>query len=135
VANGLNKLMLIGNLGRDPEMRYLPSGKAVTNMSVAVGRRWTDAGGQAHEETEWFAVVLYDPLADIANRYLAKGRRVYVEGRLHTRTWDGEDGQKHTRIEVIANELVFLDAPRQQEGAPIEGAAPEPASSADDLPF
>jgi len=130
VANGLNKVMIIGNLGRDPEMRYTSSGKAVTTLSVAVSHRRSMPDGEAREETEWFHVVLYDKLAETANQWLNKGRRVYVEGRLQTRSWDGQDGQKHSRLEVVAHELLFLDSARQ----PATGEAPAP-SVEEDLPF
>ncbi len=130
MASGLNRLMLIGNLGRDPEMRYTSSGKAVTTLSVAVSHRRSAPDGQAREETEWFHVVVYDKLAETANQWLSKGRRVYVEGRLQTHSWEGQDGQKHSRLEVVAHELLFLDSARQ----PATGEAPAP-SEADDLPF
>ena len=111
----LNKVMIIGNLGRDPEMRYLPSGVPVTNFSVAASRRWTSRDGEQREETEWFNVECFEKLAETANQYLAKGRQVYVEGRLHTRSWDDKNtGEKRYRTEVVATNLVLLgqrDAP------------------------
>lgn len=130
MASGLNKVMIIGNLGRDPEMRYAPSGKAVTNLSVAVSRRRSAAEGETREETEWFGVVLYDKLAEVANQWLSKGRRVYIEGRLQTHAWQGQDGQKHTRTEVVAHDLVFLDGTRPAATS----AAPDTPTD-DDLPF
>jgi single-strand DNA-binding protein len=130
VANGLNKVMLIGNLGSDPTMRYTSSGKAVTTLSVAVSHRRTIAEGETREETEWFRVVLYEKLAEVANQWLSKGRRVYVEGRLQTRSWEGQDGQPHARLEVIASELLFLDGTRQTPA----GETPFP-SDEEELPF
>lgn len=132
MAGGLNKVMIIGNLGRDPELRSLPSGKPATTFSVAVSRRWTDGGGQPREETEWFAVVVYEKLAEVANQYLTKGQKVYVEGRLQTRAWEGQDGQQHTRTEIVAGELVFLSGARRT-GDPEARAVP--AATDDDLPF
>jgi single-strand DNA-binding protein len=110
VARGLNKVLIIGNLGRDPEMRYTPSGKPVTSFSVAVSRGWTTSGGERREATEWFNVVAWGNLAEVCNQYLRKGSRVYVEGRLQTRSWDDPDGQRHSRTEVVANEMVILDS-------------------------
>ena len=136
---GLNKVMIIGNLGRDPEMRYTPNGAAVTSFSVAVNRRWTSQDGQQQDETEWFNVVAWNKLAETCNQVLGKGRLVYVEGRLRTRSWDGQDGQKHYRTEVVASAVQFLDSARSRSqestGAPggddDVGADLEP----DDLPF
>ena len=105
----LNKIMIIGNLGGDPEMRFTPSGNPVTTFSVATNRAYNTTDGERKEETEWFSVVTWSRLAENCNQYLVKGQRIYVEGRLHTRTWDGQDGQKHTRVEVIANNVIFLD--------------------------
>ena len=116
MAKDLNKVMVIGRLGADPEMRYTPSGSPVTNFRVAVNRR-TRAGdnGESQEETDWFTVVTWQKLAEIASQYLAKGARVYVEGRLQTRSWEGQDGQKRYATEIIANDLIMLDS-RQAAG-------------------
>ena len=135
----LNKVMIIGNLGRDPEMRYTPSGSAVTSFSVAVNRRWNSPDGQQQDETEWFNIVTWNKLAETCNQVLTKGRHVYVEGRLKTRSWDGQDGQKHYRTEVIASTVEFLDSkPRPQEAA-AAGARSEDDLGGDiepdDLPF
>ncbi|HEV7217039.1 MAG TPA: single-stranded DNA-binding protein [Chloroflexota bacterium] len=141
MANSLNKVMIIGNLGRDPEMRYMPNGKAVTNFSVAVGRNTRSADGEMHEDTEWFNIVMFEKLAEISNQYLTKGQKVYVEGRLQSRSWDGNDGQKHYRTEVVANQMIMLSpkgagAPRD-EASFAGGFQDEPAmqSGGDDLPF
>ena len=105
----LNRVMVIGNVGSDPEMRFTPGGNPVTSFRVATNRAFTTAEGERKEETEWFSVVTWSRLAENCNQFLTKGQRVYVEGRLHSRTWDGQDGQKHTRVEIVANRVIFLD--------------------------
>ena len=106
---GLNKIMIIGNLGRDPEMRYLPSGSPVTNFSVAVSRRWKSRDGEDREETEWFNVSCFDRLAEVANQYLSKGKQVFVEGRLSSRSWDDQNtGEKRFSLDVRALDMVLL---------------------------
>lgn len=109
MSRGLNKVMLIGNLGRDPEMRYTPSGKPVTSFSVATTRTWVTADGERHEATEWFNVVAWRELAEICHQHLSKGCRVYVEGRLQTRSWETANGQRHYRTEVVADEMILLE--------------------------
>lgn len=104
----LNHMMVIGNLGRDPEMRYTPGGQAVTSFSLAATRKWTTANGDRRDATEWFNVVSWSSLAEICNEYLTKGRRVYVEGELRTRGWEQPDGTKHFRTELVANEMIML---------------------------
>ena len=108
MGRGLNKVMLIGNLGRDPEMRYTPSGKPVTSFSVASSRSWVSSDGERREETEWFNVVAWGNLAEICNQHLARGQQVYIEGRLQTRSWEDNNGQRHFRTEVVANEMIIL---------------------------
>jgi single-strand DNA-binding protein len=116
MGRGLNKVLLIGNLGRDPEMRYTPNGKPVTSFSLAATRNWVSADGERHDETEWFNVVAWGNLAEICNQHLNKGQKVYIEGRLQTRSWEDENGQKHFRTEVVANEMIILtDRPEQLE--------------------
>ncbi len=136
---GLNKVMIIGNLGRDPEMRYTPNGAAVTTFSVAVNRRWTSQDGQPQDETEWFNVVAWNKLAETCSQVLSKGRLVYVEGRLRTRSWDGQDGQKHYRTEVIASDVRFLDSGRGrgQDAAGTSGTEDDLGGDieTDDIPF
>jgi single-strand DNA-binding protein len=110
VANGLNKVTIIGNVGRDPEARYTPSGKMTTSFSVAVSRRYTGQDGQPQDETEWFNVVTWEKLAETCNQLVTKGRKVYIEGRLQTRSWDGQDGTKKYRTEVVAGQMLLLDA-------------------------
>jgi single-strand DNA-binding protein len=104
----LNRVMIIGNLGRDPEMRYTPDGQAVTLFSLAATRTWSSNNGGHRDATEWFNVVSWGSLAEICNRYLSKGRRVYVEGELRTRGWEQPDGRKHFRTELVANEMIVL---------------------------
>lgn len=130
----LNKVMLIGNVGADPEMRFTPNGNPVTSFRIATNRFLPPGeGGERKQETEWFTVVAWNKLAENCNQYLTKGQRVYVEGRLHTRNWDGPDGQKRYRTEVVANSVLFLDkaASGQLPGeTPAEGGV-----DPDDLPF
>jgi single-strand DNA-binding protein len=140
MAGSLNKVMLIGNVGRDPEMRYTASGEPVTTFSVAVSRRWKDRStNEQREETDWFDVVTWRQLAEICNQFVTKGTKVYVEGRLHTRSWEGQDGQKRYRTEVVAQTVEFLSrkpttaAPTGdfEQKAPADESQVEP----DDLPF
>lgn len=108
MGRGLNKVMIIGNVGRDPEMRYTPGGRPVTNFSVATSRTWTSSEGERHEETEWFNVVAWGNLAEICKSHLSKGQQVYIEGRLQTRGWEDDTGKKHFRTELVANEMILL---------------------------
>jgi len=122
----LNKVMIIGNLGSEPEMRFTPSGNPVTSFRVATNRVYNTPEGERREETEWFTVITWGRLAEQCNQFLGKGRLVYAEGRLRTRTWEGQDGQKHYRTEVIANRVTFLD---RQAAAPLPEERVEDASS------
>jgi single-strand DNA-binding protein len=117
MARGLNKVLLIGFLGRDPEMRYTPSGRPVTSFSLSTPRSWTSADGERREETEWFNIVTWGNLAEICKQYLNKGQQVYIEGRLQTRGWEDESGKKHFRTEVVANEMIMLGNRRGAEDA------------------
>jgi single-strand DNA-binding protein len=112
---GLNKVMIIGMVGRDPEMRYTPSGRPVTSFSVATSRSWTSADGERREETEWFNVVAWGNLAEICKTHLSKNQQVYVEGRLQTRGWEDETGKKHFRTELVANEMILLGDRRRDQ--------------------
>ncbi|MBN1284799.1 MAG: single-stranded DNA-binding protein [Anaerolineae bacterium] len=112
MSRGLNKVMIIGYLGRDPEMRYTPSGRPVTSFSVATSRTWTSSEGERREETEWFNVVAWGNLAEICKQHLTKDQQVYVEGRLQTRGWEDETGKKHYRTELVANEMIVLGGRR-----------------------
>ena len=118
MSRGLNKVMIIGNLGRDPEMRYTPSGRPVTTFSVATSRSWHSADGDRHEETEWFNIVTWGGLAEICNQHLHKGQQVYLEGRLQTRRWDDAEGKKHFSTELVAKEMIILGARREMTGDP-----------------
>lgn len=109
MAQGVNKAILIGNLGADPEVRNTQSGKQVTTFRIATSEKWTDQGGQQQERTEWHRIVAWGKLAEICGQYLAKGRRVYVEGRIQTRTYD-KDGQTHYATEINAQTVQFLDS-------------------------
>lgn len=109
MSRGLNKVLIIGALGSEPEMRYTPSGKPVTSFSVAVSRGWRTSEGERKEATEWFNVVSWGNLAEICNQHLRKGSQVYIEGRLQTRSWDDSSGTKHFRTELVANEMIILD--------------------------
>ena len=133
----LNKVMIIGNVGGDPEMRFTPGGHPVTSFGVAANWMYTTQDGERKQETEWFNVVTWNRLAEQCNQFLNKGRLVYVEGRLRTHSWEGQDGQKHYRTEVVANRVTFLDrqaVPPSHEEKPDEaggGGELEP----DDIPF
>lgn len=117
MARDLNKVMIIGRLGKDPEMRYTPGGSPVTTFSVATSRQWKDGSGETHEETEWFNVVAWNKLAEICNDYLRKASRVYIEGRLQTRQWQDQEGQTRYRTEVIATDMIILDSRASRESS------------------
>ncbi len=109
MARGINKVILVGNLGADPETRYMPSGGAVTNIRVATSDSWRDKqSGEQRERTEWHRIVFFNRLAEVAAEYLRKGSQVYVEGRIQTRKWQGQDGQDRYTTEVVANEMQML---------------------------
>ena len=116
----LNKITLIGNVGGDPEMRYTPNGKAVTSFTVATNHRYSTASGETREETDWFRISAWGKQGEMCNQYLSKGRQVYVEGRLHARNWEAQDGQMRTSLEVTADRVLFLgkrtEAPLSEEG-------------------
>jgi len=140
MSRGLNKVQIIGHLGRDPEMRYTPSGRPVTTFTVAVSRSWNTVDGERHNETEWFNVVAWGNLAEICKQYLNKGQQVYIEGRLQTRRWDDKEGTKHTSVEVVANEMMMLGERREHNNhpqTPSEATAEENniAPNEDEFPF
>lgn len=143
MSRGLNKVQIIGHLGKDPEMRYTPAGKPVTTFTVAVSRTWNNAEGEKRSETEWFNVVTWGNLAEICKQYLTKGRQVYIEGHLKTRSWDDKEkeGVKHTRVEIVANEMMMLGDRRDSNNHSHdnESASSEPtvgsATAEDDFPF
>ena len=136
----LNKVIIIGNLGRDPEVKYLPSGQAVANFTVATNERWQGKDGKPQERTEWHRIVVYGKQAENCGEYLSKGRSVCVEGRLQTREWDDKNGQKRTTTEIVANRVVFLGSKGE---AAAGGDAPEeeivydkpPRGGSEDVPF
>ncbi|WP_278583661.1 single-stranded DNA-binding protein, partial [Eikenella corrodens] len=116
----LNKVILIGNLGRDPEVRYLPSGDAVANFSIATSENWKDRNGQRQERTEWHNISMFGRLAEIAGQYLKKGSKVYIEGRIQSRKYTGKDGIERTAYDIVANEMKMLDG-RNSGSSPYEG--------------
>jgi single-strand DNA-binding protein len=117
MSRSLNKVMIIGYLGRDPEMRYTSSGKPVTTFSVATNRAWSSSSGERHEETEWFTVVAWGTLAEICKQHLNKGSQVYIEGRLQTRRWEDTEGKKHAAVEIVANEMIQLGEKKESAGS------------------
>jgi len=129
----VNKAILLGNLGKDPELRYTPGGQPVANFSLATTERFTDKSGQAQKRTEWHNIVVWGKQAELANQYLKKGRSLYLEGRITTRSWDDRDGNKRYKTEIVANVLQFLGGPPAQspsaEGDAGATAAPAPESS------
>ena len=129
-GSGVNKVILIGNLGKDPEVRYTPGGQAVANFTIATNENWTGKDGQKQERTEWHRIVVWGKTAEICGEYLSKGRQVYIEGRLQTREWTNKEGQKQYTTEVVANPVggvVFLAGGErgQGRGARAGGGAPE----------
>lgn len=144
MSRGLNKIMLIGNLGRDPEMRFTPSGKPVTEFSLAVNRRRRSPEGEFVDETEWFRIVCWDRLAEIADQYLSKGTQIYVEGRVNIRKYTANDGQERTSVDVVANELLILTPRGERSGSYREPGQSSPRGQSepnrsdddfDDVPF
>ena len=150
MSRGVNKVILIGNLGNDPDSRFMPNGNAVCTLSIATSESWKDKqSGQMQERTEWHRVVLYNRLAEIANEYLRKGSKVYIEGSIRTNKWQDKDGNDRYTVEVIGNSLQMLDSrgdssmgggqrrPMQQSSAP-QTAAPQTAPVTDfddEIPF
>jgi len=130
MANSLNRAQIIGNLTRDPELRQTSGGQNVTSFGVATNRVWKDASGAKQEETEFHNIVAWGRLAEICAQYLGKGRKVFVEGRLRTRDWEGQDGQKRRTTEIIAENMVMLDRAPQSGSAPSAPSAPSFGSNA-----
>jgi single-strand DNA-binding protein len=120
MARSLNKVTLIGNLTRDPELRYTPQGTAVCTFGVATNRQWTTEGGEKKEDAEFHRIVAWNKLAEICSQLLTKGRKVYVEGRLQTRSWTGQDGAQRTTTEIVINDMIILD-PRRAAGEALVG--------------
>jgi single-strand DNA-binding protein len=144
MAKDLNKAMLIGRLGADPEMRFTAGGKAVTSFRVATGSSWTDkATGEKNESTEWHSIVVWDKLAEICNQYLVKGSKVYIEGRLQTRKWEDRDGNDRYTTEIVLQDMIMLDskprdsdddAPQPRQSTTPRKNTPMPIED-DDIPF
>jgi single-strand DNA-binding protein len=132
----VNRMIIIGNLGSEPEMRFTPNGRPVTSFSVATNRRYTTSDGERREETEWFTVVTWGRLAEQCNQFLAKGRLVYVEGRLRSHSWEGQDGQKRYRNEIVADRVSFLDRQSSAHLAEDKAEVGGPDElEPDDIPF
>lgn len=142
MANGLNKAILIGHLGRDPEVRYTPSGVAVANFSLATSETWTNKDGEKETRTEWHRIVAFRRLGEICGEYLSKGKQVYIEGRIQTRDWEDRDGVKRYTTEIVANQMIMLGtkdqaAPLRAEDVPQTDlvGSPAPGPDDDDIPF
>lgn len=135
MSSGLNKVMIIGNLGRDPEMRFTPSGRPVTSFTVATSRSWSSPDGERHEETEWFNVVAWGKLAETCKQYLTKGQQVYVEGRLQTRRWEDQEGRKHFSTEIVADRMIMLGERKPAHGAEGAPLGTEAFPDEDEFPF
>ena len=127
----LNKVILIGNLGADPEVRYTQSGTAVANFSLATTEKWKGQDGQMQEQTEWHKIVAFSRLGEICGEYLSKGSKVYIEGRIQTRSWEDKDGNKRYTTEIVAREMKMLDS----RVSPHEGPPPPEPRSGDEVPF
>ena len=136
---GINKVIILGNLGNEPETRYMPNGNAVTNISVATSESWKDKqSGEQQEKTEWHRIVFFNRLAEIAGEYLKKGSKVYVEGSLRTRKWQDQSGNDRYTTEIVANDMQMLDSKGEQSGSaePTKQLDPAPQSEfEDDIPF
>jgi single-strand DNA-binding protein len=126
----VNKVVLVGRLGRDPEMRYTGAGTAVANFSVATDERWNTRDGESQNRTEWHNIVVWSKLAEICNQYLTKGKLVYIEGRLQTRDWEDRDGNKRRTTEIVATEMKMLGA--RSEGPPRENDPPQRGEESDE---
>ncbi|RMH43932.1 MAG: single-stranded DNA-binding protein [Deltaproteobacteria bacterium] len=147
MAGGVNKVILIGNLGADPDMRYTPSGAGVCEMRIATNESWTDKQGQRQERTEWHRVVVWGKRAELCAKYLSKGRQCYVEGRLRTRSWEDKDGNKRYTTEIVATDVQFLGGggrggggggdfpPPPEPDGPYDNGGFGGGSPDDDIPF
>lgn len=136
----VNKVIIIGRLGADPELKTMPSGQNMCRISLATSENWTDKDGNKQERTEWHRIIIWGRQADSCSKYLSKGSQAYVEGRIQTRSWEDQDGQKKYTTEIIANNVTFLDS-RSSQGSqqnPTEDFGPEPAfdsNSNEEIPF
>jgi len=129
---GVNKVILVGNLGRDPEVRYTKNGQAVATFSLATTERWTNKDGEREDKTEWHRIVAWGKLGEICGEYLSKGKQVYIEGRLQTRQWEDNDGDKRSTTEIVANNMVMLGSHSSSQGTE---AYEEGSDDQDDVPF
>ncbi len=127
MARSLNKVTLIGNLTRDPELRYTPTGTAVCSFGLATNRSWKTDAGEKHDEAEFHNIVAWNKLAELCSQFLVKGRKVFVEGRLATRTWTGQDGAQRNRTEIVISDMILLDSNRPAGGVAVAPATPEAA--------
>jgi single-strand DNA-binding protein len=142
MAGGLNKAILIGNLGKDPEVRYTPSGLGIANFNIATSETWTNKEGEKETRTEWHRIVAFGKLAEICGEYLSKGKQVYIEGRIQTRDWEDQNGVKRYTTEIVANQMLMLGSrdaadtarPQGSPGKDFQGA-PSPGLEDDDIPF
>ena len=140
MSRGLNKVFLMGNLGKDPEVRHTAGGKAVVTFSLATAEQWKDQDGNKKERTEWHRIVAWGKLGEICGKYLAKGKQVYIEGRIQTREWEDSDGNKRTTVEIVANDMIMLGGKQggntntQQSFRPAQGQF-DPPPPEDDIPF
>ncbi len=140
---GVNKVILVGRLGADPEIRYTPSGAAVANFTLATSENWKDKDGNKQEKTEWHKIVVFSKLAEICGQYLNKGKQIYIEGRIQTRQWEDRDGNKKYTTEIVANQMQMLGSPGQNQNQKQNQSAPAGAPRAgendppelDDIPF
>ena len=135
MARGLNKVMIIGHLGRDPEMRFTPSGRPVTSFSIATNRSWKTSDGEKRSETEWFNIVAWGSLAEICNQYLKKGLQVYIEGRLQSRKWKDDDGNQRNTSEIIAREMIMLGSRKDQKEDDEDEIVAIDSGEEEDFPF
>ena len=133
MARSYNRVILIGNIGRDPELRYTPNGQAVANFTLATNEVWIDKNNERQQRTEWHRIVAWSKLAEIASEYMSKGKQVFVEGRLRTRTWQDRNGNSRTTTEIWANTLIILG--RKGEEVPAEEQPPAEEITDDDIPF
>lgn len=140
--SGVNKVIVIGRLGTDPEVKTVTSGQTVCRLSVATSENWTDREGQKQERTEWHRIVVWGKMAEICGQHLSKGRQVYVEGKLQTRSWEDQQGQKKYTTEIVANSVQFLGANDRSQGSSMGGGmgsqdfGPEPSfDSSEEIPF
>ncbi len=134
MAGGVNKVILVGHLGADPDMRYTPSGQGVCELRLATSESWNDKNGQRQERTEWHRIVVWGKRAEVCSKYLSKGRQVYVEGRIQTRTYDDKDGNKKYMTEIIANDVQFLGSGNREGGAGAGAGAGRAGGRADGPP-